>query len=51
MINIQNLVQQTSDEKDLGIIIDDLMKFMCTQFVTSKENCTLGLEKKSSQRN
>ena len=39
---------QTSNEKDLGIIIDDLMKFyLHTQFVTNKANYTLGLIKKS----
>jgi len=36
-------IVQTSNEKDFGAIIDDLMKFhLYTQFVVSKANCTLG---------
>ena len=41
-------IVQTSNEKDLGVIIDNLMKFhLHTQFVTSKAKRTLGLIKKS----
>jgi len=41
-------IAQTSNEKDLGVTIDELMKYhLYTQFVTSKANHTLGLIKKS----
>lgn len=46
-MNGQDIVQ-TSAEKDLGVTIDDLMKYhRHTQFVASKANRTLGLIKKS----
>ena len=41
-------IQQASNEKDLGIIIDDQMKFhLHTSFATSKVIHTVGLIKKS----